>query len=126
MTDLLLRAGELSRRRFIAQAASSLLGVGLLPEIFGSRTLAAEAPAKLLRPATAKNVIYLFMGGGQSHLDTWDPKEGVVAAGPTKIIKTSADGTRISEHLPRSAKQMHRATVVRSLVSTQGAHEQGV
>src|SRR5688572_16288147 len=121
MNDPLLRAGEVSRRHFLARAACSLLGVGLLPEIFSPRASAAAA----VRPATAKNVIYLFMGGGQSHLDTWDPKEGAVA-GPTKIIKTSADGVRVSEHLPKSAKQMHQATVLRSLTSTQGAHEQGV
>ncbi len=66
------------------------------------------------------------MGGGQSQFETWDPKEGVDTAGPTKIIPTSADGIRIAEHLPRTAKQMHHATVLRSLMSTQGAHEQGV
>jgi hypothetical protein len=120
-------AGDLSRRRFVARTASALLGVGLLPDIFPRRAFAADEPAGApLRPATAKNVIYLFMGGGQSHLDTWDPKEGVEAAGPTKLISTSAEGIRIAEHLPRTAKQMHQATLLRSLVSTQGAHEQGV
>lgn len=116
---------ELSRRRFLARTASSLLGVGLLPEIFSTRALAEKA-AVPQRPATAKNVIYLYMGGGQSQFETWDPKEGVETAGPTKIIKTSADGIRIAEHLPRTARQMHHATVLRSLMSTQGAHEQGV
>lgn len=126
MKDPFPQAGELSRRQFVARTASALLGVGLLPEIFPRAAAAAEtAAAAPVRPASAKNVIYLFMGGGQSHLDTWDPKEGEVA-GPTKIIKTSADGIRISEHLPRTAKQMHHTTVLRSLMSTQGAHEQGV
>jgi hypothetical protein len=65
------------------------------------------------------------MSGGQSHMDTWDPKEGVETAGPTKPIKTSADGVRISEYLPLTAQQMHHGTVLNSVTSTQGAHEQG-
>lgn len=120
------RSGELSRRQFAARTASSLLGVGLLPNIFTPNTRAAfENSSKLKQVATAKNVIYLYMSGGQTHLDTWDPKEGVETAGPTKPIKTSADGVRISEYLPLTAQQMHHACVINSLTSTQGAHEQG-
>src|SRR5215213_3368774 len=116
MTNPFLRSSEFSRRQFIARTASTFLGVGLLPEIFTPRVSAAPAEAaEVVPPATAKNVIYLYMGGGQSHLDTWDPKEGVEAAGPTKIIKTSADGIRVSEHLPRTAKQMHHVCVLNSL-----------
>lgn len=119
-------SGELSRRQFAARTASSLLGVGLLPNIFTPKAQAAfENSSKLKQVATAKNVIYLYMSGGQTHLDTWDPKEGVETAGPTKPIKTSADGVRISEYLPLTAQQMHHACVINSLTSTQGAHEQG-
>lgn len=122
----LLRGDELSRRQFVARTASTMLGVGLLPEVFTSKAHAAfEGSSKLKQAATAKNVIYLYMSGGQSHMDTWDPKEGVETAGPTKPIKTSADGVRISEYLPLTAQQMHHATVINSLTSTQGAHEQG-
>src|SRR6478735_3429401 len=123
----LLNGDELSRRQFVARTASTMLGVGLLPSIFTSKAGAApfEDASKLRQVATAKNVIYLYMSGGQSHMDTWDPKEGVETAGPTKPIKTSADGVRISEYLPLMAEQMHHATVVNSLSSTQGAHEQG-
>jgi hypothetical protein len=120
------RSGEISRRQFAARTASTLLGVGLLPDVFTPKVQAAfEGSSKLKQVATAKNVIYLYMSGGQSHMDTWDPKEGVETAGPTKPIKTSADGVRISEYLPLSARQMHHACVINSLTSTQGAHEQG-
>ena len=123
----LLHGDELSRRQFVARTASTMLGVGLLPNIFTSKAGAVpfEDASKAKQIATAKNVIYLYMSGGQSHLDTWDPKEGVETAGPVKPIKTSADGVRLSEYLPLMAKQMHHATVVNSLTSTQGAHEQG-
>lgn len=120
-------AGELTRRSFVAKTASSLLGVGLLPAFMtgkaGAVPFADASQAK--QAATAKNVIYLYMSGGQSHMDTWDPKEGVDTAGPTKPIKTSADGVRISENLPLVAQQAHHLTVINSVTSTQGAHEQG-
>ncbi|MES2735610.1 MAG: DUF1501 domain-containing protein [Verrucomicrobiota bacterium] len=126
LTQKLLRSGEISRRDFAAKTASSLLGVGLLGSYMNGKSYGAfENSSKLKQVATAKNVIYLYMSGGQSHMDTWDPKEGVETAGPTKPIKTSADGVRISEYLPLSAQQMHHACVINSLTSTQGAHEQG-
>jgi len=122
-----LRSNDLSRRQFAARTASTLLGVGLLPEFMtGKANAAFEGSSKLTQPATAKNVIYLYMSGGMSHLDTFDPKdEGVETAGPTRPIKTSADGVRISEYLPLTAQQMHHVAVINSLSSTQGAHEQG-
>lgn len=126
LTSKLLRTGEISRRDFAAKTASSLLGVGMLGSSLSSTSFAAfEGSSKLKQVPTAKNVIYLYMSGGQSHMDTWDPKEGAETAGPTKAIKTSADGVRIAENLPLTAKQMHHGTVINSLTSTQGAHEQG-
>ncbi|QOV91340.1 DUF1501 domain-containing protein [Humisphaera borealis] len=120
MNRSLLRSDEPTRRRLMASAASALLGVGLLPEFLTGRLDAAETVGR----ATARSVIYLYMDGGMSHVDTWDPKSGDVA-GPTKTIKTSADGIVLGEYLPRSAQVMHLGTVVRSMSSTQGAHEQG-
>lgn len=124
LASKLVRSGEITRRDFAAKTASSLLGVGLLGNSLTSKSFAAfEGSSKLKQVATAKNVIYLYMSGGQSHMDTWDVKEGVETAGPTKPIKTSADGVRISEYLPLTAQQMHHGTIVNSLSSTQGAHE---
>ena len=126
LTAKLLRSGEITRRDFAAKTASSLLGVGLLNSFMEGKGFAAfEGASKLKQVATAKNVIYLYMSGGQSHLDTWDVKEGVETAGPTKPIKTTADNVRLSEYLPLTAKQMHFGTLVNSLSSNQGAHEQG-
>jgi hypothetical protein len=126
LASKLLRSGDISRRDFAAKTASSLLGVGLLGNSLTSKSFAAfEDASKLKQVPTAKNVIYLYMSGGQSHMDTWDVKEGVETAGPTKPFKTSADGVRISEYLQRTAQQMHHGTIINSLTSTQGAHEQG-
>lgn len=115
------RTDELTRRRFMARTARTFLGVGLLPGVFPNRVSAAESP----KPGgSAKNVIYLYMDGGMSQVDSWDPKSGEVA-GPTKTIQTSADGILLGEYLPRTARQMHHGAVIRSLSSTQGAHDQG-
>jgi hypothetical protein len=125
------RVDEPTRRAVMARAAAALLGVGLLPDYLSGRAWGADVAkaggagtVAVGGGGTAKNVIYLYMDGGMSHVDTWDPKRGDVA-GPTQTIKTSADGVQLGEYLPRTAKQMHRGTVVRNLTSTQGAHEQG-
>jgi hypothetical protein len=129
MKTLLNKSDELSRRRFMNRAASTFLGVGLMPaanELLSGRVYGAGANAsKLKQVPTAKNVIYLYMSGGMTHLDTFDPKPGAETQGPTKAIKTSADGVRIGEYLPKLANQMHHACLINSLSSTQGAHEQG-
>ena len=123
MPDPLRRADDLTRRRLLACAARSFLGVGLLPgAIFAAEAAPAPRPGGPAR--RAKNVIYLYMDGGMSHVDTWDPKGGEVA-GPTETIRSSADAIQLGEYLPRTAKLMHRGAVVRSLTSTLGAHEQG-
>jgi hypothetical protein len=117
---------DLSRRRFLSGAAMSLLGVGGLP-LLDSLAFAQEkqdGPAPL-RPATAKNVIYLFMSGGMTHLDTFDLKPGAATQGPTEALKTNADGVQISSHLPNLARHMDKIAVINSLNSTQGAHAQG-
>jgi hypothetical protein len=128
-TDMMKKADEPTRRAFVARTASALLGVGLLPGIFSRRANAA-APAtqptsRPARAATAKRVIYLYMAGGMSHLDTFDPKPGTDAAGPVRPVKSSTDGALLTEYLPRSAKCMHLGTIIRSMTSNQGAHEQG-
>lgn len=111
---------EPSRRLFMAQAAKALLGVSVAPALLPRATF-GTAPGNR---APAHSIIYLYMDGGMSHVDTWDPKTGEVM-GPTKTIKTSADGIQIGEYLPRTAKQMRHGALVRSITSTQGAHEQG-
>ncbi len=113
---------ELERREFIAQVARSLLGVGVMSG--GARMGAAHGASGPAVGGTARSVIYLYMDGGMSHVDTWDPKKGEVA-GPTKMIPTTVDGLFLGEYLPKVAKWMRHGAVVRSLTSTQGAHEQG-
>ncbi|MDF1849718.1 MAG: DUF1501 domain-containing protein [Verrucomicrobiales bacterium] len=125
MKDILDQSNELTRRRFAQHAASSLLGVGLLPATSSSLFGAGADAATEKQIATAKRVIYLYMNGGMSHLDTLDVKPGAETQGPTKAISTSADGLQISEYLPRLANHGHHLGIVNSLMSRTGAHQQG-
>ena len=105
--------------------AKSFLGVGALG--MASRSRAALGPDLGLpeRAGAAKHIIYLYMGGGMTHLDTFDTKPGHENQGQTKSINTNVDGLQISEHLPSLAKQADKLTIVNSLSSTAGAHTQG-
>lgn len=107
-------SGELERRGFLACAASTFLGVGLP----NSLTAKVRNPAHI---PSAKRVIYLYMTGGMSHLDTFDPKPGSPVQGPTRTIPTTG-GHQISHFLPNLAKQGHHLAILRSLNSPTGAH----
>src|SRR5262245_6485065 len=72
--------------------------------------------------AKAKHLILLWMAGGPSQLETFDPKSGVDTAGPFGSIETSVRGIRISELLPRVAGQMKHLALVRSMTSAEGNH----
>jgi hypothetical protein len=125
MKDLLRKADELSRRDFVLRAAQTCLGVSVLNGFSRAGAAPFEGSSKAKQLATAKNVIYLYMNGGMSHLDTFGVVPGAEEMGSTKAIATSADGVQVSEYLPSVAKMMHRGVAINSMTSTQGAHEQG-
>lgn len=118
------RADELTRRQFVLTAAKSYLGVHLFP-LLGS-TIASAAPVGAATGAKAKHVIYLFMSGGMSHLDTFDPKpKKKELMGKTEIIPSNVDGILLGQHLPKTAQVSDKLCIINSMNSTQGAHEQG-
>ncbi len=126
MQALLNKADDQSRREFVLRAAKTCLGVTAAPLFLGGKAQAAfESSSKARQVPTARNVIYLYMAGGMSHLDTLNAQPGAEEAGPVKHIKTSADGVLLSEYLPKTAAHMHHAAIINSLSSTQGAHAQG-
>ena len=126
MKTELLRADELTRRSFILNAAKTCLGVSVLNAL-APRAMAVpfEGASKAKQVATAKNVIYLYMQGGMTHLDTFGCVPGADTMGNTKVIPTSANGVQIGEWLPNVAKMMHRGVIINSMSTTQGAHLQG-
>lgn len=115
------------RRQFIAGAAQSFLGVTALSQLGGKAfAIPGENTSPLKQVPTARSVIYLYMTGGMSHLDTWDPKpDNGDVMGLTKTLDTKVDGMRLSENIPLLARQADKLAVIRGMNSTQGAHEQG-
>jgi hypothetical protein len=118
MSDILHNASELSRRRFLSTLAHSALGVGV------GMPFVQPAAAELL-PKNNTKLIFLYMAGGMSHIDTFDPQPGIPEGGPVKAIKTNADGVMISEFFPNLSAHMDKLAIIRSMYSTQGAHNQG-
>ncbi|MCA9060708.1 MAG: DUF1501 domain-containing protein, partial [Planctomycetaceae bacterium] len=107
-----------SRRRFL-QALSAMGLSFALP----SMTARAAEKRRAERPMS---LVTLFMAGGMSQLETFDPHPGAPSGGQVQSIATSADGIRISSLLPQTAEQMHSAMLIRSLTSREGDHERGV
>lgn len=73
--------------------------------------------------ATADRVLVLWMAGGPSQVDTFDPKPGRPTGGPFAAIPSSVAGIQVTEVLPKIAARMADLAVVRSVSSRQGAHE---
>ena len=72
-----------------------------------------------------KSLITLWMAGGPSQLETWDPHPGTKNGGPTLAIDTKLPGLQIAHHFPQTAEQIQHLNVIRSLVSKEGDHERG-
>ncbi|MSR32410.1 MAG: DUF1501 domain-containing protein [Gemmataceae bacterium] len=106
----------LYRRDFLRMSA---LGVGATSLSGWMSVLAANAAKS---STNQKSCILLWMDGGPSHKDTFDLKPESEGAGEFKPISTSAPGVQISEHFPKLAKWMHKAAVLRSMSTGEGAH----
>lgn len=121
---------ELDRRAFLARTAQTCFGVtlgGSMTTLFNSQAHAASKIIKAAGGGKAKHVIYLFMSGGMTHIDTFDPKAeaGSSIMGDTKAIGTNVDGMQFGHWLPLLSKQADKIAVIRSMNSTQGAHGPG-
>jgi uncharacterized protein (DUF1501 family) len=109
----------LSRRDFLHAGALSYLGL-TLPAWHAARASVGQD--------RDVNCIMLFLVGGPSQLDTWDPKPNAPAEvrGPFKCIQTRAPGIQISEIFPRMAGHMDKVSLVRSVFHTATAvHDTG-
>jgi hypothetical protein len=98
-----------------------LLQIGAL----GGFGLSLANPAVAAAPAgKIRSCILIFFYGGPSQFETWDPKPDAPAEirGEFKPIETSAPGVRISEHLPLTAKVMHRMAIIRSMTHPMKNH----
>ncbi|MCF6311952.1 MAG: DUF1501 domain-containing protein [Verrucomicrobiales bacterium] len=125
MNDILDLAGRSShsRRNFMQRTAQVSLGVGMssLTGLLPSATRAQSG--KGAGGGKAKSVIYIYLAGGMSHLDTFDPKDSKKVMGPSEAISTNVDGLRLGNHFKGLAKHADKIALINSMMSTNGAHE---
>lgn len=110
----------LTRRETLQAGAIGVVSGLTLPNI-----LRAEAATPADRPAgKAKSVVVLYLHGGAPTQDMYDmkPLAPVEVRGEFQPIATSAPGIEICEHLPLSAKWMHRTAIVRSVINKSNCH----
>jgi hypothetical protein len=116
----------LTRRDMLRGSLGGFLGFAFARQ---TETFGAAMPDLLLPQDTttksAKSVIVVWLGGGPSTLDLWDPKEGRDTGGPTKAIETSVKGIQFADNLPTLAKEAQHLSVIRGMVSREGSHERG-
>lgn len=105
-----------TRRSFLHLGLAALASAIAHP---GAR--AAEPTPR--RGGRAKACILLFMHGGPSQLDTFDPKPGRATGGTVRAIPTALPGVAVSEHLPGIARRLDRVALVRSLTAREGNHD---
>jgi hypothetical protein len=111
-----MSAPQLSRRDWLRLAGAGVLG----PSLSGWFENLAHAAAA--HPARKRACILLWMNGGPSQMDTFDLKPGHANGGPFKEIDTKVPGIKISEHLPKVAKQMDRLALIRSMNTREADH----
>src|SRR3954447_2957368 len=120
MSGRLIVPDGMSRRHFLGHLSAGAMALPAAHLLGALEAGAAEGRAK------GRSCILLWMGGGPSHLDTWDLKpESEKNGGPFKPMETSASGVMISEHMPNVAKQMKHLSIIRSLDSKEGNHDRG-
>src|SRR5688572_30398252 len=107
----------LARREFLQVGALGLGGLTLAQLLQAEATGATTAK----RP---KSVIYIVLGGGISHIDTWDPKPDAPLEyrGEFNTIATKLSGVRFCEHFPRQAEMLDRLAVLRGVQSVENDH----
>src|SRR5262249_39226558 len=111
-----------TRRRFLG---ASLAGAAWMTGVAEMLSFAAAPPARRSRPSggTTKSIIMLWLQGGPSQLETFDPYPGQEIAGGTKAIRTAVKDVQLAEGMPLTAEEMGSIALVRSGSSKEGAPE---
>ncbi len=115
MTNHLSRIDSLSRRNFVERTAKTSLGLSLVPA--AGKVMGQTGSGK------AKHIIYMFMSGGMTHIDTFDPKPGADTGGKTGAAPTPVAGEYLGEYLPKLAERFKDIAVVRTLLQKTADHQ---
>ncbi len=118
------RCDGMRRRDFLHVGFLTALGIGL-DDAFRWRARAADASGG--PRGRARSCILLWLDGGPSHLDTFDPKPGapVEVRSPFGTVASAIPGVHLCEHLPRTARALGDVALVRSLTHELGNHDTG-
>jgi len=106
--------GGVARRSFLQLSGAALAGSGLIGQI--------SLHASELKQQ-GRSCILVWLGGGPSQLETWDPKPGTPNGGETKAIDTAASGVQIAEYWPKIAQGFKNWAAIRSMTNKEGSHE---
>lgn len=151
--ELQLEDRFLTRRKFLCRCGMGMGALGLASLLDAAGLLAPPASAQAILsplaprlppfPGTAKQVIHLFMSGGPSHVDTFDPKPalaryagkslkeidksitrgGAAFPSPFKFAPHGQSGIEVSEVFPRLAEHVDEMTIIRSMQTAVPSHE---
>ena len=111
--------GHLNRRHFLQVGSLGFLGIHLSQYLSLKQAIAATSGR--VKQARAEACILVWLDGGPSQMDTWDPKPN----SSFKPISTNVPGIQISELFPRLAGQMDKLAIIRSMQTTENRHLQG-
>ena len=111
-----LNRQSVSRRRFL-YGASAVAAAGAV----NFRDVMSVEADELRKQGRA--MILLFMQGGPSQFETFDPKPGTENGGPTTAISTAASGIQIAEGWEKTAQQMNDIAIIRSMTTKEGEHQ---
>ncbi len=114
-----------SRRWFLQTGSAGLAGLSLA-DLLRSRAAAATSADQSAhgKSGSKKSVILIWLSGGPSHIDMWDPKPDAPAEirGPYSTIDTRVPGIQVCEHLPLTAQLMPKLSIIRSVDCSASNH----
>ena len=119
MNSIFSNLDDLSRRSLLLHAAQATLGLSISANFLNG---ANQQPVQ--EKAPCKRVIFLYMRGGMSQTDTFDPKEKKDVGGKSNPLRTQSPDLLLSDKLPKLALQAKDLSVIRSMTTKTGAHSQ--
>jgi hypothetical protein len=114
---------SLDRRGFLGAAIGA--GAAFAADMTGINSILSSPAIAAELKQQQKRCIMLWLAGGASQLETFDPKPGVSTGGPFRAIPTNVPGIHISELMPKMAKRMQDTCIIRSLNTKNGDHQGG-
>ena len=109
--------GTVSRRRMLEAVPATALAAGTIGISDVVRVDAEEIKRQ------GRSMILLWMAGGQSQFETFDPKPGTKNGGPTQAISTAVPGVQLAENWARTASVLDRFSLIRSMTNKEGNHQ---